>query len=99
MVIYCVIAELLLILSVLPTALALVMGFKSLIFLPTIAVAWIALFCIFNRGEKKKARRVRADGRSYKSIIAETIIHQNDNGCQEEISRLQKKRREVFIYE
>ena len=91
--------ELLTVIAFLPTALALVIGFKSLIFLPFIVAALIALFRGLNGSDKKKARRVRADGRSCKSIIAETIIHQNDNGCQEEISRLQKKRREVFIYE
>ena len=91
--------ELIILLEFLPAVLAIIFGFKMLWLLPIIAYAWIALVRVFMREEKKKARRVRADGRSNKKTIAETIIQQNITTCQEEISRLQKKRREVFIYE
>ena len=92
--------ELIILLEFLPAILAIIFGFKMLWLLPIIAYAWIALVRAFIREEKKKARRVRADGRSNKKTIAETIIQQNITTCQEEISRLQKnKRREVFIYE
>ena len=95
-----VIFELIILLEFLPAVLAIIFGFKMLWLLPIIAYAWIALVRAFIREEKKKARRVRADGRSNKKTIAETIIQQNITTCQEEISRLQKnKRREVFIYE
>lgn len=89
----------LLCLEFLPVPLALVLGLNSLIFLPLITVSWIVLFCIFNKTEKKKARRMRADGPSGLNTYAENIIHRNDTFCQDGISRLQKKRREVFIYE
>ena len=91
--------ELIILLEFLPAILAIIFGFKMLWLLPIIAYAWILLVRAFMREEKKKARRVRADGRSNKKTIAETIIQQNITTCQEEISRLQKKRREVFIYE
>ena len=92
--------ELIILLEFLPAVLAIIFGFKMLWLLPIIAYAWIALVRAFIREEKKKARRVRADGHSNKKTIAETIIQQNITTCQEEISRLQKnKRREVFIYE
>ena len=92
--------ELIILLEFLPAVLAIIFGFKMLWLLPIIAYAWILLVRAFMCEEKKKARRVRADGRSNKKTIAETIIQQNITTCQEEISRLQKnKRREVFIYE
>lgn len=79
--------------------LAYIMGFKSLLLLPLFTLMWLALYRAFDKHLKKKARRVRADGRSEKINFAETIIQQNSTFCQEEISRLPKKRREVFIYE
>ena len=91
--------ELIILLEFLPAILAIIFGFKMLWILPLIAVAWIALVRAFMREEKKKARRVRADGHSEKINFAETIIQQNSTFCQEEISRLPKRRREVFIYE
>ena len=94
-----VIFELIILLEFLPAILALIFGYKMLWLLPLIAIAWIALVRAFMREEKKKARRVRADGRSCKRTIAEKIIQQNSTFCQEEISRLPKRRKEVFIYE
>ncbi|MBQ8255172.1 MAG: hypothetical protein IJY94_06695 [Clostridia bacterium] len=92
--------ELIILFEFLPAVLAVIFGFKTLWLLPIIACDWILLVRAFMREEKKKARRVRADGHSNKINFAETIIQQNSTPCQEEISRLQKnKRREVFIYE
>ena len=91
--------ELIILFEFLPAVLAVIFGFKTLWLLPIIIAAWILLVRAFMREEKKKARRVRADGHSEKINFAETIIQQNSTFCQEEISRLPKRRREVFIYE
>lgn len=92
--------ELLTVIAFLPTALALVMGFKSLIFLPFIVAALIALFRGLNGSDKKKARRMRADGRSNRSVFAIIIIPNVSTVCQDDnysISKIQ--RREVYIYD
>lgn len=80
--------------------LAYVMGFKSLLLLPLFALMLLALYRAFDKHLKKKARRVRADGRSDKSIIAENIIPNTNTACQDKNrSRPKKLRKEVYIYE
>ena len=92
--------ELIILLEFLPAVLAIIFGFKILWLLPLIAVAWIALVRAFMREEKKKARRVRADGRSNKNIFAVIIIPNVNTVCQDEDhSRLKKHRNEVYIYD
>ncbi|MBQ7779958.1 MAG: hypothetical protein IJ404_05630 [Clostridia bacterium] len=92
--------ELIILLEFLPATLALICGFKMLWLLPFIAAAWIALVRAFMREEKKKARRVRADGRSEKINFAENIIPNVNAVCQDgNYSRSEKQRKEVYIYE
>ncbi len=92
--------ELIIFLEFLPAVLAIIFGFKMLWLLPIIAVTWIALVRAFMREEKKKARRVRADGRSNKSIFAVIIIPNVNTVCQDgNYSRSEKQRKEVYIYE
>ncbi len=92
--------ELIILLEFLPAILALIFGFKMLWLLPIIAYAWILLVRVFMREEKKKARRVRADGRSNKKTIAENIIPNINAVCQDgNRSRSKKPRNEVYIYD
>ena len=92
--------ELIILLEFLPAILAIIFGFKMLWLLPIIAYAWILLVRAFMREEKKKARRVRADGRSCKRTIAENIIPNVNTVCQDKNhSRVKTHRKEVYIYE
>ena len=92
--------ELLIALEFLPGVLGIIMGFKSLWFLPFIIVLWIVHFQAFNRSLKEKARRMmRADGPSKNNTYVENIIQQNGTACQDKSSRRKERKREVFIYE
>lgn len=92
--------ELIILLEFLPAILAIIFGFKMLWLLPIIAYAWIALVRAFMREEKKKARRMRADGHSNKINFAENIIPNINAVCQDgNRSRSKKPRNEVYIYD
>ena len=92
--------ELIILLEFLPAILAIIFGFKTLWLLPIIAYAWILLVRAFMREEKKKARRMRADGHSNRSVFAIIIIPNVSTVCQDgNYSQSEKQRKEVYIYD